>query len=335
MARIYVYFFIYNYLFFFVAADKFPNFVSLFVFFMLLNVNYLKHGYKIAVVAPAGRLAEGVLDPLLYALKRWSLHPVVGKHVYAQDYTFAGADDLRREDFQQAINNSEIKAIFCARGGYGSSRIIDDIDFSPLLKMPKLLVGFSDITVLHARWHRLGLASIHGAMSAHFPLDGQDDGTMASLRKALFGEALHYELPPHPFNCCGEVQGMLVGGNLSIIAHLTGSADEWNTEGKILFLEDINEPLYVIDRMMVHLRRSGKLNGITGLLVGQFINIKDGETPFGKTAYEIIAEQVKDLNIPVAYAFPAGHEKPNLALPFGSSMKFSVNKDFVAIDFKM
>jgi len=301
---------------------------------MSLNVKYLNHGDRVAVVAPAGRLPEGALEPLLHTLKRWGLQPVTGKHVYAQNNTFAGTDAMRREDFQQAINDTKIKAIFCARGGYGSSRIIDEIDFSPLLKMPKLLVGYSDTGVLHARWHRLGLASIHGPMYSDFSAGEQDEETTESLRKALFGEALHYELPPHPLNCCGEAQGMLVGGNLLIMAHLTGSPDEWNTEGKILFLEDINEPLYSIDRMMVHLRRSGKLSGIKGLLLGYFTDIKDGNTiPFGKTAYEIIAEHVKDLNIPVAYAFPAGHEKPNLALPFGTSMKFSVNNDVVTIDF--
>jgi len=300
---------------------------------MSLNVNYLKQGDKVAVIAPAGRLAEDAATPLLHHLRSWGLMPVEGKQLYAQEYTFAGTDAQRRDDFQQAINNPEIKAIFCARGGYGSSRIIDDIDFSFLLKTPKLLVGFSDITVLHARWHRLGLVSIHGAMSTHFPKEEQDDETTESLRKALFGETLHYEIPAHPLNRCGETEGMLAGGNLSIIAHLTGSADEWDTERKILFLEDINEPLYALDRMMVHLRRSGKLTGIKGLLLGYFTDMKDSDIPFGKTVYEIIAEHVKGLNIPVAYTFPAGHEKPNLALPFGRNVKFSVNKNLVSIDF--
>ncbi|MCL2098009.1 MAG: LD-carboxypeptidase [Bacteroidales bacterium] len=293
---------------------------------MSLNVKYLKQGDRVAVVAPAGRLAEGAADSLRCTLQRWGLEPVVGKHLYAQEHSFAGADALRIEDFQQAVNDSEIKAIFCARGGYGCSRIVDDIDFSPLLTAPKLLVGFSDITVLHARWRRLGLASIHGAMSSHFSVGDHDDETTESLRKALFGEDLHYKIPAHSLNCCGEAQGILVGGNLAIIAHLTGSADEWDTEGKILFLEDVSEPLYNIDRMMIHLRRSGKLAGIKGLLLGYFTAMKDGDTPFGKTAYEIIAEQVNELNIPVAYAFPAGHEKPNLALPFGQDIKLLVTK---------
>jgi muramoyltetrapeptide carboxypeptidase len=302
---------------------------------ILLNVKRLNKGDRVAVVAPAGKLAENAVDPLVRALRRWGLAPVLGKHLYACDHTFAGADDLRKEDFQQAVNDTDIKAVFCASGGYGSSRIVDDIDFTPLLKTPKLLVGFSDIGVWHARWHRLGLTSIHGAMASQFPAGEYDDETTESLRRALFGETLHYEIPPHPLNCCGEAQGMLVGGNLSIISHLTGSADEWNTGEKILFLEDINEPLYAVDRMMVHLRRSGKLAGIKGLLLGYFTDMKDSNTPFGKTAYEIIAGQVKNLNIPVAYAFPAGHEKPNLALPFGCYSKFSVNKTSVAIDFEM
>ncbi len=300
---------------------------------MRLIVNYLNHGDQVAVVAPAGKLAEGVAEPLLQTLKHWGLQPILGKSVYARDHTFAGTDVQRHDDFQAMLDNPEIKAVFCARGGYGSSRIVDGIDYTQLLRHPKLLIGFSDITVWHARWHRLGLQSIHAAMAAHFAVENQNDPTIESLRKALFGETLHYELPPHPLNCFGEAKAMLVGGNLSMITHLTGSIDEWNTEGKILFLEDINEPFYAVDRMMVHLHRSGKLSGIKGLLLGYFTDMKDGKTPFGKTVYEIIADYAKALNIPVAYAFPAGHEKPNWALPFGRSLHFSVTQQATTIHF--
>ena len=299
----------------------------------MLNLNYLQKGDRVAVVSPAGQIAGGSLIPMLRCMERWGLQPVLGSHVYARDHTFAGTDEQRIADLQQAINDPGIKAVVCARGGYGSSRIVDRIDVAPLLKHPKLLVGFSDITALHARWHRLGLPSIHAVMSSRFPADGSDSESTESLRKALFGEPLHYTVPFHPLNRTGACEGVMIGGNLSVIAHLTGSADEWDTRSKILFLEDIHEYLYALDRLMLHLQRAGKLLHLRGLLLGYFTGMKDGEPSFGKTAYEIIAGYVKELNIPVAYNFPAGHEEPNLALPFGRFVRISVKTDHTTLDF--
>ncbi len=295
---------------------------------MTLITNFLKKGDKVAVVAPAGRIAAGSLSPMLQCMKGWGLDPVPGRYVYAQYHTFAGTDEQRIEDLQWAVSDPEIKAVICARGGYGCSRIVDRVDFSSLLRLPKLLVGFSDITVLHARWHRLGLQSIHGVMSGRFPAGGGDNEATESLRKALFGEALHYDLPACGLNVPGEAEGVLVGGNLSIITHLTGSADAWDNRDKILFLEDLNEYLYALDRMMVHLQRAGQLSAIKGLVLGYFSDMKDGATPFGQTAYEIIDHYAGALGIPVCYGFPAGHEDPNLALPFGRPLKLSVAAGF-------
>jgi muramoyltetrapeptide carboxypeptidase len=247
-----------------------------------------------------------------------------GKHVYEKYHQFAGADAQRAADLQDAVSDPDVKAVVCARGGYGCSRVVDAVDFSPLLKYPKWLVGFSDITVLHARWARLGLPGIHGVMSGKFPAGGGDNESTESLRKALFGEPLHYVVPAHPLNKTGKAEGLLTGGNLALVAHLTGSVDELDTAGKILFLEDVGEYLYNIDRMMRQLQRSGKLRHIKGLILGYFTDTKDHATPFGASAYEIISAVVKDLNIPVCFGFPAGHEEPNLSLVFGKPVTLTV-----------
>jgi muramoyltetrapeptide carboxypeptidase len=292
---------------------------------------YLQQGDKVAVVAPAGKIRENSLAPMVHCMERWGLQVCGGEHVYSHHHQFAGNDAQRVAALQAAVGNHEVKAILCARGGYGCSRIVDAVDFSPLYEYPKWLVGYSDITVLHARWNKLGLPSVHGVMSGKFPADGSDNESTESLRKALFGETLRYTLPPHPLNRIGEAEGMLVGGNLSLIAHLTGTADELDTDGKILFLEDIGEYLYALDRMMVQLKRSGTLSKIRGLVLGYFTNIKDNDTPFGASAYELITRFVETMNIPVCCGFPAGHEEPNLSLVFGRSAKLSVTPNEITL----
>jgi muramoyltetrapeptide carboxypeptidase len=284
----------------------------------------LQQGDKIAVIAPAGHIAEGSLVAMTACMERWGLQVCPGKHVYARHHQFAGTDAQRAADLQEAVNNPEIKAVVCARGGYGCSRVVDAVDFSPLLHCPKWLVGYSDITVLHARWNRLGVASIHGVMSGKFPAGGRDNESTESLRRALFGEPLRHTMPAHPWNKTGTAESLLVGGNLALMAHLTGSADEPDTAGKILFLEDIGEYLYAIDRMMRQLLRAGKLQKIKGLILGYFTNTKDYAAPFGASAYEIVSACVKGLDIPVCMGFPAGHEEPNLSLVFGKSATLTV-----------
>jgi muramoyltetrapeptide carboxypeptidase len=282
-----------------------------------LSSIHLKQGDKVAVIAPAGRVSEGSLDALTACMERWGLQMLLGEHVYACYYQFAGTDVQRAADLQEAINNPEIKAVICARGGYGCSRVVDAVDFSPLLRHPKWLVGYSDITALHARWNRMGVAGIHGVMSGKFPAGGGDNESTESLRRALFGESLHYTVPAHPLNKTGNAEGQLIGGNLALMAHLMGSADEPDTAGKILFLEDVGEYLYAIDRMLLQLQRGGKLQKIKGLIVGYFTNTKDHETPFGASACEIISAYMLWLNITVCFGFPAGLEDPNLSLVFG------------------
>jgi muramoyltetrapeptide carboxypeptidase len=289
-----------------------------------LSSIYLKQGDKVAVIAPAGRISEGSLESMTACMERWGLQVLPGKHVYAQYHQFAGTDAQRAADLQEAVSNPEIKAVICARGGYGCSRVVDTVDFSPLLRHPKWLVGYSDITVLHARWNRMGVPCIHGVMSGKFPAGGQDNESTESLRKALFGEPLHYTVPTHPLNKTGKAEGWLIGGNLALMAHLTGSADNPYTVGKILFLEDVGEYLYAIDRMMLQLQRSGKLQKIKGLILGYFTNTKDCETPFGASAYEIISAYAEGLDIPVCFGFPAGHEEPNLSLVFGKPVTLTV-----------
>jgi muramoyltetrapeptide carboxypeptidase len=299
-----------------------------------LSSIYLKQGDKVAVIAPAGRVSEGSLEAMTACMERWGLQVMPGKHVYARQHQFAGTDAQRAADLQEAISNPEIKAVICARGGYGCSRVVDAVDFSPLLQHPKWLVGYSDITVLHARWNRMGVASIHGVMSGKFPAGGEDNESTESLRKALFGEPLHYTIPAHPLNKTGKAEGLLTGGNLALMAHLTGSADEPDTTGKILFLEDVGEYLYAIDRMMLQLQRSGKLQKIKGLILGYFTNTKDHDTPFGASACEIISTYVQGLDIPVCVGFPAGHEEPNLSLVFGKPVTLTCDVRYAICDMR-
>jgi muramoyltetrapeptide carboxypeptidase len=294
----------------------------------------LQKGDKVMVIAPAGRIAEESLDPMVRCMERWGLQVSVGDHVYATYHQFAGTDEERGSDLQKAVNDPDVKAVICARGGYGCSRIIDNIDFSPLLKYPKTLVGYSDITVLHSRWNRLGLSTVHAVMSGKFPAGGHDNESTETLRKALFDEPLYYELPAHSLNREGEMTGVLTGGNLTLLTHLIGSVDEVNTADKILFLEDIGEHLYALDRLMTQLRRSGKLSKIKGLLIGYFTDMKDSRVPFGATVNEIILDHVREMDIPVCCNFPAGHEEPNLALLFGKPMRLSVTAQNVTVDFR-
>jgi muramoyltetrapeptide carboxypeptidase len=321
---------------FFAFSKKFLPLLKLIYYSgMPLRTIHLQKGDKVMIIAPAGRISAGSLAPAVACLERWGLQVLEGAHVYDACHQFAGADAQRAADLQAAVNHPEIKAVICARGGYGCSRIIDDVDFSPLLQHHKCLVGFSDITVLHARWNRLGLASIHGIMPGKFPTDGRDNESTESLRKALFGEPLRYVLPAHPLNQTGEVEAPLVGGNLALITHLIGSDDALNTDDRILFLEDVGEYLYALDRMMVQLQRSKKLSKIKGLVVGYFTDIKDSKTPFGASAYDIISAYAKNLHIPVCFGFPAGHEEPNLSLPFGRLLNLSVTPKQATLNFKL
>lgn len=265
----------------------------------------------------------------LTLLESWGLEVVLGETVTASYNQFAGDDALRAADLQRFIKDDSIKAIFAARGGYGTIRIIDDVDFLPIKEAPKWIIGFSDITVLHAHiFANFGLQSIHGQMPMTIP-----DGSAASLqtlKKALFGEVFEYHFSAEKLNRHGEAQGILVGGNLALLLAVSGSVSDLDYDKKILFIEDVGEYLYSIDRMMRTLKRSGKLKNLTGLIVGAFTELKDNDIPFGQTAEEIIFETVKEYNYPVCFNFPAGHISNNQALIFGKTLHLTVQKEFTS-----
>ena len=284
---------------------------------------YLKPGDKVALIATARKISEAELDFAFKTLRNWGLEPVSGKNLYAAENQFAGSDEQRAADLQWAINDDDIKAVFIARGGYGTVRIVDKVDFTRLRPHPKWIVGYSDVTVLHSHIHKyLYTCTIHGTMPLNF--DKSAEAT-ESLRKCLFGERQRYLVPPHGLNRTGRANGVVVGGNLSLLYALSGTPDDLDTSGKILFLEDLDEYLYHVDRMMLNLKRSGKLRSLAGLLVGGFTEMKDNTVPFGETAEEIIFDAVKEYNYPVCFNFPAGHVDRNLALYFGREAKLTVD----------
>jgi len=287
---------------------------------------FLKKNDLVSIVSPAGKIDREAIDNATKILQEWGLQIEIAQCVCESFMGFAGSDKQRRTDLQAAINNPDTKAIICSRGGYGCGRIIDEIDFTPLQKNPKWLVGFSDITVLHARLFRLGIQSIHGAMPKNFPNYLDNNESLKTLYLALFGELGEYEIDSHKLNKNGQAKGKLVGGNLSLIANLAATPDDIEPTDAILFIEDVGEFLYNIDRMLNNLQRSGKLNKLKGLIVGDFSNTKNDSFIFDKTAYEIIFNYVEKLNIPVCFGFPAGHEEPNYALYFGREIMLDVNE---------
>lgn len=290
---------------------------------MIITPEYLKNGDRIALVAPAGKISGETVDPAVKMLETWGLEVVPGIHLYDGDHQFAAGDNARLEDLQRALDDPSIKAVVCARGGYGTVRIIDWIDFDRFRKSPKWIIGFSDITVLHAHIHeRYGIETIHGAMASGIGIPGPSSDT---LRQILFGEKLRHDFPTHPMSRQGVAKGPLVGGNLAILCSLLGSPSEPNTRGKILFIEEVGEHLYRIDRMMWSLKRSGKLDGLKGLIAGGMTEIKDTPDDFGKNANEIIFEHVKEYGYPVCFDFPAGHQPVNRALVFGRNVTLNID----------
>lgn len=290
----------------------------------MIQPPYLKAGDKIAITCPAKTL-RAPLTQTIDLLQSWGLEVVLGETVDASFHQFSGTDELRAKDMQGFINNPEIKAIIAARGGYGCLRIVDAIDFTPLLTQPKWLIGFSDITVFHMQLQSMGIQSIHGQMPSTIP-DSTDKG-LESLRKALFGESVQYDFSGSVNNIPGYAEGILVGGNLSLLVALLNSTSDIDYTNKILFIEDIGEYLYAIDRLIRTLDRAGKLAKLLGLVVGGFTDLKDNEIPFGFTAEEIIYEVVKKYDYPVAFNFPAGHVKDNCALVMGAKIKMSANTE--------
>ena len=285
---------------------------------------YLKKGDKIGLISTARKISRDELQEAIECIKSWGLDVVLGKHLFNSHHQFSGKDDERTKDLQSMLNNQEVKAILCVRGGYGTVRIIDNIDFTTFQEKPKWLAGFSDITVLHSHIHKLNIATLHSTMPISFSSNTSE--SIKSLKDALLGKLLSIETVHHPLNRFGEAKGQIVGGNLSILYSLTGSTSDLNTDGKILFIEDLDEYLYHIDRMMMNLKRSGKLSHLKGLIVGGMTKMNDNAIPFGKDAESIIKDMVSEYNYPVCFGFPAGHIKDNRALKMGVRAELKVDK---------
>ncbi|GAB3928868.1 LD-carboxypeptidase [Larkinella terrae] len=279
-------------------------------------------------MAMASRLEYDSLEPAFRILRDdWQLDVVEGESLRSSYFQFAGDDDLRRRDLQQMLDDPDIRAIFSARGGYGSYRILDQLDFTRFLKNPKWIIGFSDITVIHCHLHRLGVQSLHAIMPRLFGNEGVAD-SIETLRQCLFGESIApYTSPANSLNRAGTAAGQLVGGNLALLLHTLGTPSDIDLTGKLFFIEDIDETLFSLDRMMIQLRRSGRLANLAGMVVGQFTDMRINETaPFGKTANEIIAEHLGGYNFPVCFDFPVGHVARNLAMPVGKDAELEVNE---------
>jgi muramoyltetrapeptide carboxypeptidase len=288
----------------------------------MITPPYLQKGDTIAIVATARKNIEDNLQTSIGWLKSWGLEVVIGATIGLDKDQLAGTDEQRAADFQTQLDNPNIKAIWCVRGGYGTVRMIDLLDFTQFKKSPKWIVGFSDVTVLHIHLNTMGFESIHGIMPVSVKAT---EDAKESLRKALFGEHLEYTVPCENKNRLGKANGELVGGNLSILYSLFGSPSAIDCKDKILFIEDLDEYLYHIDRMMINLKRNGCLESLKGIIVGGMTKMKDNDIPWGKDALEIIDDVTSKYNIPIIYNFPAGHMADNRALIFGKQVSMEVN----------
>lgn len=292
----------------------------------------LKRGDRVAIVALASKLNPDDIRPAIqYMQENWGLEVLVGESVGASYYGFAGTDEIRAGDFQKMLDDTSIKTIFSARGGYGSSRIIDSIDFTVFRQHSKWIVGFSDITAVHSHIQSLGFQSLHAPMPKTFM---KDDYSLETLRAFLFGQDMTYEISSNELNKAGTAKAQLTGGNLCILAHLLGSPSDISWDEKILFIEDVGEYLYNIDRMMIQLKRADKLRNLKGLIVGSFSDSKENDEPFGKTPYEIIAEHVSEYNYPVCYGLPIGHCAVNWSIPCGRVANLEVSPQKVVLTFQ-
>jgi muramoyltetrapeptide carboxypeptidase len=294
----------------------------------------LKKGDKIGIVAPAGKIEKQKILSAQKVLESQGYQVILGEHVFDEHNMFAGTDENRAKDFQFMLDHEEIKAIMCARGGYGSIRIIDTLTFDGFERHPKLLIGFSDITIFHARLNHLHFGSLHATMPINFTENIADSSSLQKLIDYLEGKLSKYELKSHTLNRPGFAEAELVGGNLSVICSLNATDYELNTHNKILFLEDLKEDLYHLDRLVLNLKLSGKLAHLEGLIIGGMSDMKDGETPFGKSAYEIIYEAVQEYDYPIIFDFPAGHIDNNWPLPLGKKVTLDVNESSVKLHWK-
>ena len=298
----------------------------------MITPEFLQKGDTIGILATARKVDLVSLKPAIKLLENWGLHVKIGKTIGKEENQLAGPDWLRATDFQDMIDNPKIKAIWAAKGGYGTVRIIDRIDFTQFKKKPKWIAGFSDITVLHSHLNNMNIETIHSFMALN--AGTAQPQVLESFRKALFGEKLEYHIPTHPFNKKGTAKGELVGGNLSVLYSVMGSKSEIDYKDKILFIEDLDEYLYHIDRMMMNLKRNGYFDGLKAVIVGGMSSMNDNEIPWGKDALEIIQDVLKDYKFPIIYNFPAGHIKDNRALILGKTVSITVNDKEAVVKFE-
>lgn len=302
----------------------------------LIQPPYLKVGDTVAIVAPSGILKNKneAINQTRELLKSWGLHTVVGENVYNQANHFAGTDSERCEDFQKALDDPTISAILCARGGYGTVRILDKLDYTKFRNHPKWLIGYSDITALHNQFHNEGFESLHAMMCTSLQEDLEPiKETISTFKKALFGNPISYTLEGSEYNKSGKSSGILVGGNLTLLHTMLGSETSIDISNKILFIEEIGEYKYHIDRMLQSLKRAGYFDNCKGVIVGDFSNIRKNTTPWGKSIEQLILDALAEYNFPIAFNMPAGHEDDNRALILGRTVELTVKKEQSTVKF--
>lgn len=289
---------------------------------------YLQPGATIGITCPSGFVSKERIAYAVMVLERWGFKVKTGQTVGTEYHYFSGDDAARLNDLQNMLDDPAIDAILMGRGGYGMSRIIDQIDFTAFRQKPKWICGFSDITVLHNHIQaKFGIPTLHSPMCGAFKEETEHTEYIQSLHKILSGIPLHHEIPASQYNRIGKAEGVLTGGNVAILAHLSGSVSEVNTKGKILFIEDVGEYLYNLDRMLLNLKRAGKFDHLKALVVGSFTDMQDTERPFGQTVAEIIWDKVKEYNYPVLFNFPAGHQEVNFPLALGMKYTLEVTEN--------
>ena len=298
----------------------------------MITPPYLQKGDTVALLATARKNIDDNLKPTIDLLHSWGLEAVVGSTIGLDYHQLAGTDEQRAADFQKQLDNPNIKAIWCVRGGYGTVRMLDLLDFTKFKQHPKWIIGFSDVTVLHNHLNTMGYKSLHGIMPVTVPRATPE--AVSSLKASLFGEPVSYSISPTPMNRLGNATGELVGGNLSILYSLLGSPSAIDCRDKILFIEDLDEYLYHIDRMMMNLKRNGCIENLKGIIIGGMTSMKDNEVPWGKNALEIIDDVTKKYNIPVIFNFPAGHIRDNRALIMGNTVSMEVTATGSTLTFK-
>jgi len=303
----------------------------------LIQPNYLKAGDTVAIVAPSGILKGKTdeVDQAIALLKSWNLNVIVGNHVFKQSNHFAGTDEERCEDFQAALDNPNVSAIWCARGGYGTVRILDKLDYTKFKESPKWIIGYSDITALHNQVHNQGFESLHAIMCVSLTKDLDDiKESLSTFKSAIFGESIHYTLEGSEYNRTGASSGQLVGGNLTMLHTMLGSNTSIDTTDKILFIEEIGEYKYHIDRMLQSLKRAGYFKNCKGIIVGDMTKMRKNTTLWGKPIEQLILDAFSDYDFPIAFNMHAGHEKDNRALILGRYVELVVEKDVATIVFK-